>query len=85
MSIWTLHSGGDVVLLAREPTAAQRLNLKRLKRAVRDSQRLNAFRLAAIGERCGLLPPQADGGERPESRTLEVERTGDTWRVLRMR
>ena len=44
----------------REPTSAHRLHAERLQRAVRDSQRAHALRLAAIGQRRGLLLPQAD-------------------------
>ena len=39
----------------REPTSAHRLHAERLKRAVRDSQGAHALRLAAIGQRRGVL------------------------------
>lgn len=35
--------------------------------------------------RLGLVHRGPDGKERPETRTLEVERDGDAWRILRMR
>lgn len=35
--------------------------------------------------RLGMIHHGPDGAERPETRTLEVERNGDAWRILRMR
>lgn len=34
--------------------------------------------------RLGMIHRAPDGAERPETRTLEVERTGNAWRILRM-
>ena len=57
--------GRGSVLGFREPASAHRLHSERLKRAVRDSQRAHALRLAATGQRRDPRLPQADGGERP--------------------